>query len=299
MLQEMLELESGQLMLIGIGLALVTIVLVGLGYSAARIVNPGPPPGSKPSGPRTEPPESTASGSIPEMQDELLRTEGIRHVAARVIHDFNNMVFAISGRIQILRYKVTDEEVLKSLAEMESALDSSQGIFGALTRINQDRSDEQSELLIEPEVQAISAVVRALAPPDVEVTLQSTAPEGTRVRMTRNTLQQVLTSLLANAVEAIGDGPGRIAIALGPAADDDPDTIVLSIDDDGPGIKPEDRATAFTTFYSGRKTSPVAGLGLSISKRLLEEHGAGIQLGDSPLGGLRVETRILTIRDDS
>ncbi|MFM8268718.1 MAG: sensor histidine kinase [Pseudomonadota bacterium] len=67
----------------------------------------------------------------------------------------------------------------------------------------------------------------------------------------------------------------------------------LIIEDDGPGIPEEKRASVFEPFYRGEKTSdihsPNHGLGLSIVRACAEAQKAEIKLGSSSLGGLRVE----------
>ncbi|NBX76722.1 MAG: HAMP domain-containing protein [Proteobacteria bacterium] len=67
----------------------------------------------------------------------------------------------------------------------------------------------------------------------------------------------------------------------------------LIIEDDGPGIPEEKRATVFEPFYRGEAASGIHsashGLGLSIVKACVEAQKAKIELGSSSLGGLRVE----------
>ncbi len=66
----------------------------------------------------------------------------------------------------------------------------------------------------------------------------------------------------------------------------------LQVDDTGPGIPPNERERVFDRFYrraaGGEEGS---GLGLAIVKSVAERHGAAVELGDSPLGGLRVTVR--------
>ena len=64
--------------------------------------------------------------------------------------------------------------------------------------------------------------------------------------------------------------------------------VVLIVDDSGPGIAPQDRARAFERFNRlGQLHGEGGGLGLSIVLRIVELHGAQIQLEDAPIGGLR------------
>lgn len=74
------------------------------------------------------------------------------------------------------------------------------------------------------------------------------------------------------------------------------EAIVITIDDDGPGIAPANRDEVFKPFYrvekSRNKKTGGVGLGLSIAQDIILGHGGDIALGDSPLGGLRVFIRL-------
>ncbi|WP_208976272.1 ATP-binding protein [Polycladidibacter stylochi] len=75
-----------------------------------------------------------------------------------------------------------------------------------------------------------------------------------------------------------------------------PDWLVVTIDDDGPGISPEERENVFRPFYridsSRNQDSSGSGLGLSIARDVVRGHGGEIFLRESPMGGLRVRVRI-------
>ena len=69
-------------------------------------------------------------------------------------------------------------------------------------------------------------------------------------------------------------------------------SILINIEDDGPGIPIQERENVFKPFYKidksrSEKNSSV-GLGLSISSDIIRSHGGKIELGDSKLGGLKV-----------
>jgi two-component system OmpR family sensor kinase/two-component system sensor histidine kinase QseC len=74
------------------------------------------------------------------------------------------------------------------------------------------------------------------------------------------------------------------------------DAALLTVDDDGPGIPPEERERVFDRFYRrhpGETTG--SGLGLAIVRAIAERHGATIVLGEAPIGGLRVRVRFPTL----
>ena len=64
--------------------------------------------------------------------------------------------------------------------------------------------------------------------------------------------------------------------------------VVLTIDDDGPGLPADQRETAIRRGARLDESTPGTGLGLSIVADLAADYGGSVALEDSPLGGLRV-----------
>jgi signal transduction histidine kinase len=91
-------------------------------------------------------------------------------------------------------------------------------------------------------------------------------------------MQQVLVNLLLNALDAMPRG-GRLTLTL----DADGDHCRLSLRDSGPGVAPEMVPRLFTPFASTKPTG--TGLGLSLARRIVEEHGGRIAGGNHPDGG--------------
>ena len=76
----------------------------------------------------------------------------------------------------------------------------------------------------------------------------------------------------------------------------DDDVVELTVDDDGPGIPPEDRERVFERFTrldDGRaRDAGGLGLGLSMVKAITEHHGGTVVIEDAPLGGARLRVRL-------
>lgn len=100
--------------------------------------------------------------------------------------------------------------------------------------------------------------------------------------------RRLLTNLVSNAAR-FGD---RIAIH----ATHDARYLIVTVDDDGPGIAPEQREEVFRPFFRLDEARNVdsggTGLGLAIARDIARAHGGDIMLGDSPLGGLRATVRL-------
>ena len=119
-----------------------------------------------------------------------------------------------------------------------------------------------------------------------------------RVRCDPDRYVQVVQNLVENAIKYTPAG-GRIRVSLGPCQgrdvprkvlkDDAPqDYALLSVEDSGPGIPPEDRQRVFEKFFrrQGVPSDEGVGLGLAICREVVEAHAGTVWLGESEdLGG--------------
>ena len=108
-------------------------------------------------------------------------------------------------------------------------------------------------------------------------------------------LRMMLRNLLENAVKYTPDA-GRVDVLLHnlPGNDGEPGFCMLTVEDSGPGIAPEDRSRVFDRFFraSDVTAEPGSGLGLAIVNIIAARHGADIKLDTSSrLGGLKVDVR--------
>ena len=99
---------------------------------------------------------------------------------------------------------------------------------------------------------------------------------------------------LTRAVRNIVDNAARHATStLAVSVRDDDARAVLTVDDDGAGVAPDDRARVFDRFVrlddARSRDDGGAGLGLAIVRAVAQAHGGDVTLGPSPLGGARVE----------
>jgi two-component system osmolarity sensor histidine kinase EnvZ len=101
-------------------------------------------------------------------------------------------------------------------------------------------------------------------------------------------IRRCLTNLVHNAV--------RYATWVGIRVAAQGDHVWIAIDDDGPGIPPDQREAVFKAFYrlegSRNPSTGGVGLGLTIARDIVLGHGGDIELRDAPEGGLRVLVRL-------
>ncbi|HJT78001.1 MAG TPA: ATP-binding protein [Gemmataceae bacterium] len=108
-------------------------------------------------------------------------------------------------------------------------------------------------------------------------------PEPVHLEIDPEQVHQVLVNLLLNALDAQPRG-GRVNVAVARAKGPDGRAAVeVRVEDGGPGIVPRVRERLFEPFVSSKETG--LGLGLSISKRLVEAHGGSIRGENARTGG--------------
>ena len=105
------------------------------------------------------------------------------------------------------------------------------------------------------------------------------APDVT-VRVQREDLEEMLGELLENACKR---ARSRIAVSGG----SDGERVMLTIDDDGPGLAPSLRTAVLERGVRADEAPLGSGLGLAIVRDLCEIYGGSVSLDESPLGGLR------------
>lgn len=105
-------------------------------------------------------------------------------------------------------------------------------------------------------------------------------PGGCRIDADRDQLRQVVLNLVLNALDVMPHG-GTLGIEVGPAPGGG--TIELTVTDTGAGIAPDILPRLFEPFASGKETG--LGLGLVVTRRIVEDHGGTIRGANRPGGG--------------
>jgi signal transduction histidine kinase len=125
--------------------------------------------------------------------------------------------------------------------------------------------------------------------------LDAPMPTG-RVQVDALRLEQVLTNLFDNALKYSPPGsPVRVRVrrvsgtaGLAPGAG--PDRVRITVTDRGPGVPLEDRPHLFGRFFRSRATDATAGMGLGlyVSRQIVELHGGTIRADFPAAGGTRI-----------
>jgi signal transduction histidine kinase len=194
------------------------------------------------------------------------------HLAA-VSHDLRTPLTRLRLRLEALP-PAEREAAAQDIATIDALLDDT------LAVLREQRAGEPERVDLGALLQAL---VDDLAEQGQPVELLPPAP-GTLVRARPVALRRVLDNLAGNALRHGGNA--RLQARW------DGDVVELCVDDDGPGIPPEQIARAFEPWVRLREQGSGQGLGLAIARDLAERDGATLALANRPEGGLRACLRL-------
>jgi signal transduction histidine kinase len=138
--------------------------------------------------------------------------------------------------------------------------------------------------LVAPSVEALQRTLERMhaeRPLAVEVAV----PVSLAVRTRREDLDEILGNLLDNAWKW---ARARVRVE----ATGDRDAVCVTIDDDGPGLEPDQVSAVLQRGVRADERVPGSGLGLSIARELVALYGGSLALSRSPLDGLRARVRL-------
>ena len=173
----------------------------------------------------------------------------------------------------------------RSLAEDQRMEDTVSELL-ELARLDESPGDEPLAAL--PEVDLDELVLDETLQPHA-VLIDATRVSAGRVHGRRDQLARLVRNLVDNASR---HAQTRVELSLQTADT----TVELTVDDDGPGIDPDDRERVFERFTrldDGRAHDAGGlGIGLAIVKAIVEQHGGTVAIDDAPIGGARFVVRL-------
>ncbi len=132
---------------------------------------------------------------------------------------------------------------------------------------------------LKPVIEALGRTLERIHE-DRNVSVTTECPEGIAFRGERHDFEDLLGNLVENGCKW---ARGQVFVQ----AEAKDGKITITVDDDGPGVPPTERAKLFQRGTRLDETTPGTGLGLSIVRDLAGLYGGSVELADSPLGGLR------------
>ena len=202
--------------------------------------------------------------------------------ASTLAHELKQPLTSATNYLAVLKNlcaKSGAEQELSVAQKMGDQLVRANAIIQRLRNFIENRSGERQQEKPETLVTDAIALLGIL---DMRYRLQTEIePDLPEILVDRVQIQQVLVNLMRNAVEAMEDSTRKeLSLSVTRAK---PDMVEFKLRDSGPGLPPKIRERIFEPFNS-TKTDGM-GVGLSICKRIIQDHGGRIWVEDAPGGG--------------
>jgi two-component system sensor kinase FixL len=218
-----------------------------------------------------------------EQLAHALRIGSIETIASGFFHEISQPLAAVSNYLAVCRTMLQTgiaakepERVSGILEKAEEQADRTNRIINGLKRLVRKRSPERTAFLVN---QAVQNVVTLLAKYASDAHVKVVVELGDEIPQVEGDpiqFEQVILNLMRNAIEAMSDGThagGQLTIATLLRQDGQIDVAVA---DNGPGMPAQIAHRIFEPYFSTK--SGGFGLGLSISKAIIEAHGGRLLL---------------------
>jgi two-component system NtrC family sensor kinase len=221
------------------------------------------------------------------IQAEKLAALGI--VAAGIAHEVKNPLAVIIQGVEYLKSTVESDATLLDVTERikRSALRADHIIRGLLSFTRQTPIQAENVDITPVIEESLSLVAYQIKSKHIKVFRQY-APDLPNVTVDSNQIKQVLVNLLLNSFEAMQEG-GTITIQAESIGDEKGKRYLqVSIADTGCGIPEDELEKIFDPFYTTKDTPVNAGLGLSVTKGIIDKHHGKIRIESEVDRGTRV-----------
>jgi signal transduction histidine kinase len=220
------------------------------------------------------------------------RSNALGRLAAALAHEIRNPLNSINLSIDHVRERLAPSDVPRN-AQFERILGGVKQEIARLNALVGDFLNFGRPLRMRPRACAIPDVIREVADlvdvkaRDQNVRLQveadATLPE---VVADPELLKTCLLNLMLNALDAMPNG-GDLGVRVSEGAQAGAPALLLSVQDSGPGLTPEDARAAFEPYFSTKETG--LGLGLALTRKIVTDHGGSIELSSAAGQGTTAE----------
>lgn len=233
------------------------------------------------------------------------RLESMGEMAAGIAHDFTNQLTVISAAAQELRGRVETDEARRSVEMIEESSSRAADLAHQLLALG-----KQQELAFEPidvsdRVKSAVALLKPALGSSISISVDI-AGEMPKVMADASQVDQVLTNLALNARDAMPDG-GTLQISVRRDRINDDyvaahpwakvgEYVLIEFRDSGGGMAPETIERIFEPFYTTKSDTGGTGLGLAVSRGIVEQHGGLIHAVSDPGAGSVFSVHLPAIR---
>ncbi len=229
------------------------------------------------------------------QSQQLQKAESLGRMAGAIAHHFNNQLGVVMGNLDLAMINLPHgTQTHSDIAEAMKASHRAAEVSGLMLTYLGQTAGKREPLDLSEACRRSLPILRAAMPKDVA--LETDLPSlGPAISANANQIQQVLTNLVTNAWEAVGDGRGAIPLRIKTVSAADIPTAnrfpidwqpqdhayaCLEVVDVGCGIADHDIEKLFDPFFSSKFTG--RGLGLPVVLGIVRAHGGAVMVESEP-----------------
>jgi len=227
---------------------------------------------------------------------EAQKLGAVAQLATGAVHDFNNLLMAISGAVSVAsRGLPTASPVGDRLDDIRDAVRTGASIARQLLNLVRKGGEERDTVLLDDAVRSSRAILEALVGDDVDLVVDLDAPAAV-VQTCPAQVEQVLMNLVVNARDAMPGG-GQIAICTRDVGEGDDRAVLLTVTDTGSGIPATRLEQVFEPYFTTKGTRGGTGLGLYVVRDIVTRSGGEVRVHSTQGEGTTVSILMPVVAD--
>jgi len=222
---------------------------------------------------------AAAAGRLARLDEEVQRLDrlaALGDLLSEIAHEVRNPLVSVKTFLQLMPERLDDPDfrvrfhgvVTDEVRRIEQLLDA------VLAHARPPVAPEGEGAPVGPALETVAQLLSHRAMEKLVRLEVEAPPEELRAPMATDALRQVILNLALNAVDAT-PAEGRVRLVASAGAG-----LEVRVEDQGPGVPPELRQRVFEPFFTTRAARP-GGLGLAISRRLVESAGGTLDVVDA------------------
>lgn len=241
---------------------------------------------------------SEAEKGCEEMKQALLQSqklEAVGMLAGGIAHNFNNILYAIQGYVQMARSDVDNKTIsYQNLGKVLEAVDRGQELVQGILCFSRREHYQLDDICLKDVLDSAIKLLQSTLPASVELSV-SMPLAFSLLKGNRTQLQQVFINIIRNAADSLGE-KGRIIVSVTLESDADslkllrpglpyPAYYVVNIADNGSGMSEETLRHLFEPFFTTKDVGKGTGLGLATARSIVRDHRGEMVVHSAPSKG--------------
>jgi signal transduction histidine kinase len=228
------------------------------------------------------------TAQLQEAQAHVLHQEKMAAfglLAAGIAHEVGNPLTSISGMVQMLQMRESDDYTRNKLELVSGQLKRIQTTLRELIEFSRPADTGRGRASLASILDEALNIAKYYKRTRGRIATPAIPPHLPPVEGVRDQLVQVFLNLVLNAIDAAGpDGRVELAVSL------DGGAVEVSVRDNGQGIAPEQLPRMFQPYFTTKKHG--TGLGLFVTQRLVQDHGGAVSFESLPGEGTTFRVRL-------